>query len=320
MRDNLTIDPDTCESITMMQAYQADMMYGEEKAKFEEKLEHYGFKGIAGMQELRDLVTREVLFPLQHPDLMKEYRLQPLNGMLLYGPPGCGKTYFAEKFAEESGMFFQLRNSADITSKYIHESAQQVHNMFENARNMAPCVLCIDEIEALVPARNTADMAYADYVESTSVFLSEMNNCGRDGVFVIGTTNAPWLLDQALLRTGRMDLHYYVGLPDHDARMAMIRYHIAGRPLEANISDEQFEHLVTLSEGMNASDLDAAINRAALHSAIKGEKIMLHTIEEALEKGRRSIQTAEKEDTPTVKELSHRPVIGFSDFEVPKAS
>lgn len=316
MRNNYIFDPVTTKMFPAKYAYEHEMMSEEEKAEFEEGLPRYGFNGVAGMLDLKARLQREVIYPLTLREEMKRYRIHPLNGILLYGPPGCGKTYFAEKFAEETGMFFKLVHAADLSCKYMHETAGQIKEFFREARESAPFVLCIDEIEALVPARSgSADIAFADYNESTSVFLSEVNNCGRDGVFVIGTTNAPHLIDPALLRTGRLDKHYFLGLPDSEARLAMLRLHLADRPLEKGID---YPRLVELSEGMNASDLETMVNEAALEAAIHHQDITQEMLEDRAIQGRRSIQAPEEDSKQQIQEVhitaSNTRVRGFNAY------
>lgn len=316
MRNNYIFDPVTTKMYPAKYAYEHDMMCEEEKAEFEEGLPYYGFNGVAGMLDLKARLQREVIYPLTHREEMKRYHVHPLNGILLYGPPGCGKTYFAEKFAEETGMYFKLVHAADLSCKYMHETAGQIKDFFKEARDSKPYVLCIDEIEALVPARSgTADMAFADYNESTSVFLSEINNCGRDGVFVIGTTNAPYLIDPALLRTGRLDKHYFIGLPDTEARQAMLRLHLSDRPLDKYID---YPRLVELTEGMNASDLESMVNEAALDAAIHHQDITQEMLEDHAIQGRRSIPSAEEDSKQQIQEAhitaSNTRVRGFNTY------
>ncbi len=315
MKDNYYLDVMTMGYVSEKEAYDSEIMCEAERQDFEARQPYYGFKGVAGMFDLKAQLQREVIYPLTHREEMKKYRIHPLNGILLYGPPGCGKTYFAEKFAEETGMFFKMVHAADISCKYMHETAGQIKEIFKEAREKKPFVLCIDEIEALVPARSgSADIAFADYNESTSVFLAEINNCGRDGVFVIGTTNAPYLIDPALLRTGRLDKHYFIGLPDAEARLAMLRLHLADRPLDHNID---YQQLVSLSDGMNASDLEVIVNDAALEAAIHHSNITQDMLEERALHGRRSIQASEDDSKPTQEEhipSSIKHIRGFNAY------
>lgn len=147
-----------------------------------------GFAEVAGLDELKQKLSDEVIWPLKNKAKAARYRIVPPSGMLLYGPPGCGKTFFAQKFAEETGFAFKLICPSDIGGMIIHQTQMKVAELFEEAQRMAPCIICFDEIDAMVPRRtSTPGMEYVN--TEVNEFLAQMNNCGEKGIFIIGTTN-----------------------------------------------------------------------------------------------------------------------------------
>lgn len=272
-----------------------------------------GFDCVVGMEELKQQLRDEVLWPMQHKELMEQYRLHPLNGMLLYGPPGCGKTYIAQKFAEETGMNFELVTAGSVTGYYLHQTGEKLKEMFDNARQKAPCILCIDEIDSLVPDRTRVGLesGAVDINESVNEFLSQMNNCSKDGVFVIGSTNNPYALDGALLRTGRMDKIIYVGLPDGESRKALIEYYLKNRPQDEGIDTVE---LARLADGMNASDIEFMINSVAMKAAMTQALITFDNLAEQAKTQRRSVyMPKDGEQAEAVKPIpANTRVMGFA--------
>lgn len=218
-----------------------------------------GFADVAGMADLKKLLNESVLYVLRDKERAQRYRLNIPNGMLLYGPPGCGKTFIAERFAEEAGYNFRFVKSSDLASIYIHGTQEKIGELFNEARACAPCVLYFDEFEALVPRRaNTNNASHAGEVNE---FLSQLNNCGKDGVFVIATTNQPQLIDEAVLRRGRIDYIIYVPMPDEAARAELFAIHLKDRPCADNIDGKR---LARLTERYVASEIAFVVSQAAL--------------------------------------------------------
>lgn len=294
-------------------SYPSDHKLSVMKKKKKKAAPSKGFAAVAGMEELKEQLRNEVLWPLNNKEVMEKYQLHTLNGMLLYGPPGCGKTYIAEKFAEESGMNYKFVSAGSLGSCYIHQTASNVKKMFEDAKAQAPCILCIDEIDSLLPDRSQVGVegANADLVESVNEFLSHMNNCSKDGIFVIGSTNNPLALDTAVLRTGRMDKVIYVGLPDKDSRKALIEYNLRNRPKEKGID---MDELANLTDGMNASDIEFMVNSVAMQAAMTQTSITFERLAEQAKTQRRSVyipkdtENAESENSKP----ANRRVIGFT--------
>ena len=246
-----------------------------------------GFKDIAGMNDLKEYLSQRVIFVIKNAEQVEKYKLSAPNGMLLYGPPGCGKTYVAEKFAEETGFNFIVIKSSDLASSFVHGSQEKIAQLFKQAEKHSPIVICFDEFDALVPDRSN----YAAQHSSGEVneFLSQLNNCSKKGIFVIGTTNRPDKIDPAVLRTGRIDKMVYVPMPDKDARKGMFMLHLSGRPF--NSEEIDFDKLSDLTEGYIASDIAYVVNDAALIAAFTNKDITQELLEEAIKNTRPSLRS-----------------------------
>ena len=228
-----------------------------------------GFAEVAGMNELKCKLADEVIWPLKNRANAAKYRITPPYGMLLYGPPGCGKTFFAEKLAEEAGFSFKMVVPSEIGGMIIHETQKKVAELFEEARRMAPCIICFDEIDAMVPRRTSTPGAEYQNTE-VNEFLVQMNNCGDKGIFIIGTTNNRDLIDPAALRTGRLDYQVEIPFPDKLQREQLFRVCLYDRPVEADID---LGMMAETSGGLTASDIAFVVNRAALAAARKDTPI-----------------------------------------------
>lgn len=233
-----------------------------------------GFADIAGMAELKSYLEQRVLFVLRNKEKAAQYRVTIPNGMLLYGPPGCGKTFISEKFAEESKFNFVLVKSSDLASSFVHGGQEKIGKLFKIAAKHAPIVICFDEFDALVPDRSSRAAEYSS--GEVNEFLTQLNNCSKRGIFVIGTTNRPDKIDPAVLRTGRMDKQVYVPLPDVEARKEMFLIHLKDRPCSEDIDAQR---LAELTEGFIASDIAYVVNDAAMVSAYTDRLISQQTLE-----------------------------------------
>ena len=253
-----------------------------------------GFKDIAGMEELKTYLSQRVIFVIKNKEKMEKYRLTTPNGMLLYGPPGCGKTFVAEKFAEETGFNFILVKSSDLASSFVHGSQEKIAQLFKQAEAKAPIVICFDEFDALVPDRSNPAAQYS--ASEVNEFLSQLNNCSERGIFVVATTNRPDKIDPAVLRTGRIDKQIYVPLPDKEARKEMFLIHLQGRPFDANNIDA--DKLSELTEGYIASDIAYVVNDAAMVAAFTDQDIT----EELLETSVKNTHPSLRKDTLSIYE------------------
>lgn len=188
-----------------------------------------GFKDVAGMDYLKEQLQSDVIDLLKKKDIARSLGISIPNGILFYGPPGCGKTFFARKLAEEVGCNFMEVHCSDIASPYIHGGQTKIGELFKEARTNAPTILFLDEIDALIASRDLQN----NVSESGEVneFLVQLNNCGKNDVLVIGATNKPDKIDKAALRSGRLEFQYYITLPDKKTRreqfeIAFNKYHV----------------------------------------------------------------------------------------------
>lgn len=218
-----------------------------------------GFSSIAGMQELKDLIKRDVIDALLEKEKYAEFGLSIPNGMLLYGPPRCGKTFFAEKFAEEVGYNFYNIKPSDIQSKWVNATQENIKNLFDEARKNAPSIVFIDELDALVPNRENPGVNHMN-TSAVNEFLAQMNNCGEDGVFVIGATNLPSTIDPAILGAGRLDKKIYVPVPDFEARVSLFKMYLEKRPIDIGID---YKKLAELTEDYASKDIQLICDEAA---------------------------------------------------------
>lgn len=271
-----------------------------------------GFADVAGMDDIKEMLQRRVLFVLKNKERAEKYRLTPPNGMLLYGPPGCGKTYFAEKFAEESGFKYKIIKASDLGSIYVHGGQGKIAELFDKARKQAPMIICFDEFDAMVP--NRSSRSAENISGEVNEFLSQLNNCAKHQVFVIGTTNKPESIDPAVLRKGRIDLSVYIPAPDLTARRLMFELYLKDRPC----AEINAQALAEATNNYVASDIAFIVNDAALIAALRDEPISQQMLLECIastrpslnEKLLRDYENSRKkfEDTSGVEA---RPAVGF---------
>ena len=272
-----------------------------------------GFADVAGMEDIKALMREKIIDVLKDPELAEKYRIQIPNGMLLYGPPGCGKSFIAEKFAEEAGWNYKFVKSSDLASTYIHGSQEKIGKLFDEARKNAPMILNFDEFDALVPDRGSTQGAHM--AGEVNEFLSQMNSCGKDRVFVIASSNRPDLIDPAVRRKGRLDQMIYIPVPDAAAREGMFRVQMKGRPQEEGID---FGHLASLTENYVAADIAFIVNDAAERAFRSRTDITEKMLEDAIGRTRPSVgpddiryyESLRDKIEKSAKESAHNP-IGF---------
>ena len=216
-----------------------------------------GFADIAGMDDLKEKIRYDIIDVLNDAERAKELGITIPNGILLYGPPGCGKTFFAEKCAEEMQCHFMYVKCSDVASPYIHGGQEKIARLFEEAREKSPTLLFLDEVDALLRTRTKQQNAS----ESGEIneFLCQINNCGESGVFVIAATNMPEEIDEAALRAGRLERKYYIGVPDVQTIEKLLEIQLRKRKMDSiNIKD-----IATRLYGRVAADVKLIVDVAA---------------------------------------------------------
>ncbi len=245
---------------------------------------------VAGMEEVKARLEAAFLAPMKNPELRKLYGKSLRGGLLLYGPPGCGKTYIARAVAGELGARFVAVTLADVLDMYIGNSEKNLHALFEVVRANAPCVLFLDEVDAIGQKRSQLrNSALRQVVNQLLVELDDVHN-GNEGVFVLGATNHPWDVDSALRRPGRFDRTLLVLPPDQPAREAIIKLHLRDRPV-AGVDPRK---IAKVTDGYSGADLahvcEGAAELAMLDSARSGQIRMI---------GQADLEAALKEVRPS---------------------
>jgi SpoVK/Ycf46/Vps4 family AAA+-type ATPase len=231
---------------------------------------------VGGMQDVKDRLEAAFLAPLRNPELRRLYGKSLRGGLLLYGPPGCGKTFIARAVAGEIGASFLSVSVNDVLDMWIGNSERNMHEIFETARRQAPCVIFLDELDALGAKRSrTAHNGMRNTVNQLLTELDGIDSAANEGVFVLAATNVPWDVDVALRRPGRLDRNLLVLPPDGPAREAILRYHLRDRPIE----NVDLGKLAKATDGLSGADLahvcEAAAERALLDSARTGTVRMI---------------------------------------------
>ena len=217
-----------------------------------------GFDLIAGMNDLKEILYQDIILPLKDRELYLQYKVSIPNGMLLYGPPGCGKTFIAEKFADEVGYNFVMIKPSDLKSKWVNATEENIGKLFKDAEANAPTIIFIDELDAIVPSRE-GDLNQGT-ASAVNEVLAQMTNCGEKEIFGMGATNRPEKIDPSILRTGRMDKIIYLPPPDLTARKEMFKLHLKERPTEKDIDIDKLAELTNLYV---ASDIKYIVNEAS---------------------------------------------------------
>ncbi len=221
---------------------------------------------IGGLEQVKDELAEAIEWPLKHADLFAQADVRPPKGILLYGPPGTGKTMIAKAVAATSEANFISVKGPELLSKWVGESEKGVREIFRKARQAAPCVVFFDELDAIAPRRSGSEGDSHVTERVISQMLTEMDGLeDLKGVVVIGATNRPDILDEALLRPGRFDRILEVPVPDKEARRQILQIHTKKKPLDPSVS---LDRLVEMTNGYTGADIAAFVNAAAM-SAIR---------------------------------------------------
>ncbi|MCL4401834.1 MAG: ATP-binding protein [Acidobacteria bacterium] len=227
------------------------------------------FQDVGGMEPLKEQIRLKILYPFTRPELYAAYGKKTGGGILLYGPPGCGKTYLARATAGEMGACFYPVELSDILSKYIGETERQIHDIFETARAHAPSVIFIDEVDALGAKRG--ELA-GSYIRShVTQLLTEMDglNAQNHDLLILGATNEPWNVDSAFRRPGRFDRVLFVPPPDSDARQVIMQLHSRERKFDHALSWREIGEKTDMFSGADLADLVDRACENALQEALK---------------------------------------------------
>jgi transitional endoplasmic reticulum ATPase len=257
-----------------------------------------GWSDIGGLGEATETLKEGVELPLKNPDAFRRLGIRPAKGFLLYGPPGTGKTLIAKAVAKESEANFISMKSSDLLSKWYGESEQQIARMFQRARAVAPCVIFIDEIDSLVPARGSGQGEPAVTGRVVNTILAEMDGLEElQSVVVIGATNRPTLVDPALLRPGRFDELVYVGTPDKAGRETILKIHTRDMPLAGDV---ELGKVAADTERFTGADLEDVVRRAGLSALRRAggdvSEVTAADFREALEDSRATVTPAMEEE------------------------
>ena len=236
------------------------------------------FEDVGGMSDLKEEIKLNIIYPFKNPELFIQYGKKAGGGILLYGPPGCGKTYIAKATANECGATFFNISIADILDMHVGVSEQKLREVFRTARRKAPSVIFIDEIDALGNDRmKTGDNVYARTL--VNQFLSELDGLGSDNtsVMILGATNVPWFVDTALKRPGRLDKTIFVPPPEKSARAKIFELLLNGKPVEKI----DYNLLAANTSSFSSADIKAVCNAAIdmkIREAMKtGQKGLIST-------------------------------------------
>ena len=260
------------------------------------------YEDIGGLGEEIRRIREMVELPLRHPEIFQRLGIDPPKGVLLYGPPGGGKTLLARAVANESDANFYAINGPEIMSKFYGESEARMRKMFEDAEKNAPSILFIDEIDAIAPKRSEVTGEVERRV--VAQLLASMDGLkGRGNVIVIGATNRPDAIDPALRRPGRFDREVEIGIPDRDGRFEILQIHTRGMPLS---EDVELKQIKDITHGYTGADLEALCREAAMKALRRylpqidlEDKRIPHEVLDKMEVTNQDIVDAFREVTPT---------------------
>ncbi len=244
---------------------------------------------VGGLEEVKESLKEAVEWPLKNPEAFKRVGIRPPRGILLYGPPGCGKTYIAKALANEAGANFISVKGPELTSMWFGETERHIRDVFKRAKQVAPAIIMFDEIDSIAPKRGGSAGEPHASERAVSQLLTEMSGIeDMEGVVVLAATNRPDMIDSALLRPGRFDRLIYVPAPEKKTRMEIFKIHTGGMPTKG-ISIEQ---MAEKTEGYSGADIEAICREAglaALRENIKAKEVTKKHFDEAMKKIRPSI-------------------------------
>ncbi len=288
------------------------------KTKLKEIKKGQGFSAIAGLDELKNEMRRSVIDILQNPEKAERYGAKLPNGMVLYGPPGCGKTFFAKHFAEEVGFNFIMSTPSTLKSRYVNATQENIAKMFEDAEKNAPTIIFIDEINELLPNRDSDSHEMAK--SAVNEMLAQMDRTGEKGIFIIGATNYPDMIDPAMLRSGRLEKKFYLPPPDYKLRKALFEMSLNQRKMVLDFGID-YDKLSNLTDNYVSSDIESIVNEATSIAMVDDSRITTDLLEKVIKSFRpfpkeelQKYQTIKsKMDGENNEQKNDRPRIGFKN-------
>ncbi len=251
-----------------------DPIEGEDDRAFDVETSSVRLADVGGMTDVKKRLELAFLAPMRNPELRQMFGKSLRGGLLLYGPPGCGKTFLARAVAGEMGAKFVSMSIVDVLNMWIGNSERNLHEIFQAARRNAPCVLFLDEIDAIGHKRS--NMHSTSMRTLANQLLAEMDGMESDneGLFLLAATNAPWDVDAALRRPGRLDRIVLVAPPDEPARAAILEYHLRQRPI-AKIDLKKLVAATADYSGADLAHLCESASEYAMHDSITSGNIRM---------------------------------------------
>lgn len=215
------------------------------------------FNDVAGLYEVKEAINNRIILPLKYPEIYKRFDKEIGGGVLLYGPPGTGKTLIAKAIAHEANADFYAIKCSDIVSKWFGEAEQNIKKLFDTVSKSERAIIFFDEFEALAQKRDDTASAMKRIVPELLSQIQGFTTCNKN-LLLLAATNRPWDIDSAFLRPGRFNELIYIGLPDYEARLYMIKKHLSHLPIQTDLS---FEELAVKTEGYNGADIKELCER-----------------------------------------------------------
>lgn len=260
------VNPTNLEARAMKEQLKKQLRFNTEEnittIKRKPKVSMFHWGPVTGMRRIKAIIERDLILPIKEPDLYRSLNVTIPKGMVLYGPPGCGKTFIVKRIAFILGFNFVEISPSTIASTYVHGTQEKIKAMFEDARKKTPCLLFIDELEAFVPNRSRSDVSF-HYQAEVNEFLIQLNNAHQNSIFVVGATNHLNMIDDAVLRPGRFDIKLFVGPPDLEARIDAFKQQIQKRPHKIS----NWMYLGEETENFTFSEITYVVEQAAREAA-----------------------------------------------------